>query len=205
MNTDTLLIEMQYLAPIEYYSNILSHQKILIEQFEHFEKSTYRNRCYIAGPNGALRLSIPLEKGKNQHTVIKDVRISYDFAWQKIHWQSLCSVYRTSPYFEFYEDKLSPFYENNFIFLFDFNEQLMMVILQLLDLHPQFSKSTHYEKSYEGSIKDCRSKILPNKINDFYYPPKYQQVFESNNGFLPNMSIVDLLFCEGPEGVNLLK
>lgn len=208
MKQDTVLLEMQYLSPIRYYAKLLQYPKMLIEKYEHFEKSTYRNRCYLAGPNGILRLTIPLAKGKNQHTVIKDVRISYDVDWQKIHWLSLCSIYRTSPYFEFYEEKFAPFYEKRFKFLFDFNEQLMRLMLNLLQIEPLITFTKEYKKKYGENILDYRSAIHPNQkrtlADSSFQPPKYTQVFEDKAGFQPDMSIVDLLFCEGPHSIGYL-
>lgn len=208
-NFDIIMTEVQYLPPIEYFSKVMKFPKIMIERYEHFVKSSYRNRCYLAGPNGALRLTVPLKKGKNQHTVIKDVQIAYDFHWQKIHWQSLCSVYRTSPYFEYYEDRFAPFYKKQTKYLFDFNWELMQMIFKILELEKEIKFTDKYEKDYPQDVLDFRSCIHPKsekaiKDNGFN-SPIYNQVFQDKVGFLSNMSIVDLIFCEGTSASEILE
>ena len=205
MASNPILVEMHYLAPIEYYARICQHPEVHIEKYEHYQKGSYRNRCYIASPEGKLMLSIPLSKGKNQRTLIKDVRIANDAKWQKIHWQSLGSFYRSSPYFEYYEDKFTPFYHKTFEFLFDFNEQLMNMLFELMELKVNITFTKKYEDDPEG-VKDMRSVILPNanKTTAAFKAPEYKQVFEEKTGFLPNLSIVDMLFSEGPNARELL-
>ncbi len=206
MNEEQPLVEMQYLGPIPYYLLLSKYPSILIEKYEHYVKGTYRNKCFIGGPNGMLRLTIPLEKGKNQNTCIEDVIIANDNKWQSLHWQSLCSVYRNSPYFEYYEDDLAPFYHNSFKFLFDFNQQLMHQILEHLNISPQFSYSSKYEKEPIPPVIDWRSKIHPRQSSERSFPVvEYKQVFEDRTGFLPDMSIVDLLFAEGPHAGDMLS
>ena len=197
----TIVLDLHYLAPVIYYSTIITFQKVFIAKCEHYEKSTYRNRCYIASPNGTLRLTVPLLRGKNQHIIVKDVRISYDYNWQKLHWESLCACYRSSPYFEFYEDNFVKFYLKRYNYLFDFNEELMNLILNILKIKINYSYTECYIKSDENSL-NLRSAIHPkqskNKITLLQDTPSYHQVFENKTGFFPDLSIVDLLFNEGP-------
>ena len=190
-----LLIEMQYLGSISYYRELLRYKEILIEAHENFEKSTFRNRCYIASPNGKLRLTVPVEGGKGQRALYSEIKIDYEQDWQKIHWQSLASCYRNSPYFEFYEDRFEPFYSQRFETLFDFNKKMMNLMLELLKINLQIEYTTSYQKQY-ADADDFRSRILPGNQLDTVI--KYRQVFENKTGFLPDLSIVDLLFCEGP-------
>lgn len=190
-----LLIEMQYLGSISYYRKLLQAQHILVEAQENFEKSTYRNRCYIASPNGKLRLTIPVEGGKGQRALYSEVRIDYGHNWQKIHWQSLTSCYRNSPYFEFYEARFEPFYAERFDKLFEFNKQLMELIAELLRVDLPVAYTTSYQKQPDDA-EDFRSRFLPAQINDSGI--HYRQVFQEKTGFLPDLSIVDLLFSEGP-------
>ncbi len=129
-----IILSSAYLPSAQYISKINASSNILLEQHEHFVKQSYRNRCYILSANGPLCLSIPILHSNSVHTVVKDVKISYDFNWQKIHWKSIESGYRCSPFFEYYEDELSPFYKKNFSFLFDFNEQLLSLILKFLKI-----------------------------------------------------------------------
>ena len=200
----TLLIEMQYLGTVSYYQKLLSHPRVLIEAHENFEKSTYRNRCCIHSPEGKLRLSIPLEGGRGQRQLYSEIKIGYDVDWQKNHWNSLVSCYRNSPYFEYYEERFFPFYAQRFEKLFDFNRQLMDLTLELLEVKPQIAFTESYEKHHEEKVEDCRSEILPSKVS-LDFPVKYRQVFEERTGFIPDLSIVDLLFSKGPHAAELLR
>lgn len=165
-------------------------------------KGTYRNRCYIAGANGPQRLTVPLVKGKHDHTIIKDIKISYDEDWQRNHWITLYSVYHNSPYFEFYEDDFAPFFHQKEKYLFDLNEKLMVLLIGLLNIDSKIESTSTFEKQVSDDVLDFRSAIHPNPkkhIKDRDYTElKYKQIFEERTGFLSNMSIVDLLFNLGP-------
>jgi len=193
-----ILIELQYFGTISWYLGMLRHRQVFIEHHENFEKSTYRNRCYIASPEGRLRLTIPLLHGRSQRSKYTDVRIDYGYPWQKIHWNSLCSCYRNSPYFEFYEDKLKPFFSSRYDRLFDFNRQLFLLMIELLELNLHVEYTAVYEK-YPNEALDFRSKILPNKFQGETspFPVVYHQVFQERTGFIPDLCIADLLFNEG--------
>ena len=186
-----LLIEMQYLGAISYYLKPLSYKEILFEAHENFEKSTYRNRCYIASPNGKLRLTIPVEGGKGQRALYSDIKIDYEQNWQKMHWQSLTSCYRNSPYFEFYEDRFEPFYTHRFEKLFDFNRQMMNLILELLKIDLKMEFTVDYQKQY-ADTEDFRSKILPAKPQEPFI--KYRLFFEDKTGFIPDARSSDIVF-----------
>lgn len=209
----TLLIESQYAGSIHYYARLLHHRKVLIEQHEHFQKATYRNRCYIAMPDDKLRLSIPLEKGRQQRRSMKDMKISYDWDWQKLHWNSLTSAYRSSPYFEFYEDDIAPFFlEKKITYLMDFNDELHRFIMDAIHVGKQvkLERTTHFEKQYNPlEVLDFRSAILPSenksRKDEVFKVPVYHQVFENKIDFLPNLSIFDLLFAEGPKSLGILE
>ena len=192
------LLPTSYLGNISYYCHMIhSSNELVIEVYEHFLKQTYRNRCTIYGANGKLDLIIPLKKWKN-HTAIKDIEISYDSNWQKLHWKSIESAYRSSPYFEFYETDLKPFYFGKETkFLLDFNGQLQEKILELIDVQLELETSTSYAVSNEVS-DDLRMYFNPKKETDLEFQP-YIQVFENNHGFIKNLSIIDLLFNEGPQ------
>ncbi len=210
MSKKAVLLESQYLAPIQYYAKLVEYPKVYIEQCEHFIKSTYRNRCYLAGPDGSQRLSVPLKKGKsNQRKNIREVKIFHGNKWRHKHWKSLCSVYRATPYFEFYEDRFEPFYKNKYEYLFDFNQELMEFILSCFDIEVDIEYTSTFEKDPPDDILDFRSGVHPHpdkgKKDPQFSPPRYPQIFEDRTGFLPNMSIVDLLYNKGPEGVELLR
>ncbi len=169
----------------------------MLEKFEHFPKQTFRNRTVVASPNGALNLFVPVIKGSKYHTVMKDVKISYDFKWQRLHWLSFEACYRNSAYFEFYEDEFVKFFENKPTFLFDFNLELLTWIFKQLKKNPDVQFTTEYEKTLAPAL-DFRDNPIFKKGTAFENKP-YFQVFEDRNGFLPNMSIVDLLFNQGPQ------
>ncbi|MDM8175021.1 MULTISPECIES: WbqC family protein [Olivibacter] len=194
-----------YLAPIAAVSEMLSADgdEILVEKFEHFPKQTYRNRASIYSPNGKLDLIIPVRKGAKVHTVMKDVRISYESDWQRLHWMSLQTSYRRSAYFEFYEDDFAPFYEKKYEFLFDFNTDLTSMLLRLLKIRKALTFTTSYLDNDAG-IQDFRNRIHPKQTYQAKEFKPYFQVFEPKHGFLPNLSIVDLLFNQGPNSLNFL-
>ena len=188
-----------YLPNVEFFKNLSQYKDltVLIEKEEHYPKQTFRNRTQIVGPNGRLDLTVPIQKRINERRKYKDVKISYDDNWQRIHWLSLETSYRSSAYFEFYEDAFAPFYQKKYDFLFDYNMELFSTILKLIKLPIAFQMTASYETVYED-LTDFRSIIVPNKSSD-YQNKTYFQVFEDRNGKLNNMSIVDLLFNQGPQ------
>lgn len=192
-----------YLPPIEYFSKLLDNKdNIIIENAEHFQKQTYRNRASIHSPNGKLDLVIPVLKGSKNHTKVKDVKISYDFNWQRLHLMSLQTSYRSSAYFEFYEDDFAIFYEKKWDYLFDYNEELLRLLIKFLKLNVQYKYTNKFENEYL-ELNDFRNSIHP-KRNGRNNVNTYFQVFEERNGFLPNLSIVDLLFNQGPQSTKYL-
>jgi hypothetical protein len=197
------VLPLFYLPPVEYFVNLNAYKPdIWIEREEHFPKQTYRNRANIYSPDGVLALTVPVVKGSKMHTKVKDVKISYDFNWQRLHWQSLQACYRRSAYFEYYEDDLAPFYGKNFAFLFDYNEQLLQFILKAAKLKIDLQYTEGYEPGYPLAL-DLRNTMSPKKETDFNQKP-YLQVFDERQGFQKNLSIVDLLFNQGPHSVNYL-
>src|ERR1700742_238890 len=154
---------MFYLPPVEYFAQLnTSKPGIVIEKEEHFPKQTYRNRANVYTPDGVLALVVPVTKGSKNHTKIKDVKISYEFDWQRLHWLSLQACYRRSAYFEYYEDELAVFYEKNFPYLFDYNEQLLQFILKAIKLPLSISYTDSYETEYPGN-DDFRNIFNPKK------------------------------------------
>ncbi|MDF3077608.1 MAG: hypothetical protein K0S09_1497 [Sphingobacteriaceae bacterium] len=192
-----------YLPSVEYFTQLIRHKDdILLEKFEHFPKQTYRNRATIQSPNGKLDLIVPVIKGSKNHTKVKDVRISYDFRWQRLHWMSLQTSYRSSAYFEFYEDDLAPFYEKKWEFLFDYNEELFTLLLKFLKLNITYGYTDEYQPAANYSL-DFRDSIHPKQPPHGSVKP-YFQVFEHQTGFLPNLSVIDLLFSQGPQSISYL-
>lgn len=201
----TAILSTAYLAPIQFYTKLIHSPSCIIEHHEHFVKQTYRSRCDVYSPNGVKTLSVPLVK-RNSRQSIKDLKISYDHDWRKIHWRTLESSYRSSPFFEYFEDDFYPLYHSKkYDFLFDLNESLNQEILTLLKQKPTYNFSTEYHSSYEG-IEDLRNTITPKGIGkDPQFTSKvYSQVFETKHGFIPNLSILDLLFNQGSRAMEFI-
>ncbi|WP_113652794.1 WbqC family protein [Pedobacter namyangjuensis] len=192
------LFPLFYLPPVAYFSKLKEHNfNITIEKHEHFIKQTYRNRVKIASPDGILDLTIPVVKGSKVHTPVKDVKISYDFKWQRLHWLSMQTCYRSSAYFEYYEDGLAYFYEKKFDFLFDYNLELLHWLFKQLKINAQINFSDEYFKELTEGV-DLRNSFAKNE-NNLVETKNYFQVFSDRNEFIPNLSIVDLLFNQGPQ------
>lgn len=200
----TVVLPSAYLAPISYYCRLLAYRNVLIEQCEHYIKQTYRNRCVIATESGPLSLTVPVEKVA-ANTPVSEIRISDHGNWRHLHWQALMTAYDKTPYFEYYADDFRPFYEKKYEFLIDYNEALRRLICDLLSISPNVSKTSTY--ALYPDAEDCRLMLTPkSKMRDDYFVQKqYYQVFAMKNGFLPDMSIVDLLFNMGPESIYILK
>lgn len=201
----TLLIESQYFPPISFYKTLINHDILQIEKYEHYQKVSYRNRCYLAGPNGRMILSVPLTKGKNQRTVMKDVRISNEEKWQALHWKTLVSAYRRSPWFEYFEPELEALYEQSFTYLLDWNLACLDWVNSKLGLSVPVIFTESYEKNIlpESGITDARDQLVPGQTVS--EAPEYTQVFQERTGFQPDMSILDLLFCEGKHALSIIR
>ena len=180
-----------YLAPVAYYQQLLHAGKAEIEVCDHYVKQTLRNRCWIDSPSGPLALTIPVEKAEGKQAM-RDVRISDHGNWRHQHWQALVSSYRQSPFFEFLADDFAPFYTRRWTFLADYNEELMHLVLNLLDVSPTITRTTAFTPS-------------PAWQPDSQPQQLYYQVFASRHGFLPGLSIIDLLFNMGNEAILYLN
>ncbi|UKT65500.1 WbqC family protein [Pedobacter mucosus] len=196
---NTAILPLFYLPPVGYFSLIQKlNPNFLIEEHEHLVKQTYRNRASIYSPNGKLDITVPIVKGSKAHKVMKDVRICYDYNWQRLHWLSLESCYRSSAYFEYYEDELAPFYNQKFEFLFDYNIQLLAWLIKKLKLNTEIKLTSEYKDDLSPEL-DFRGIMNPKRMGETVRNKQYYQVFEDRNDFLPNLSIVDLLFNQGPQ------
>ena len=208
------LLSSTYFGPIQWYQKLNRCDECLIERHESFIKQTYRNRMIIQTTNGPLSLTIPTNH--NTSLAMKDIRISDHANWRHVHWNALLSAYGESPFFEYYQDDIRPFYEKKYEFLFDFNMETTEKMIELLDIRPKISITDSYiqskeqkeyilskEQKEEDEIKDFRDAIRPKKpLPDAEFAPqRYYQVYEQKHGFLPNMSILDLLFNEGNEAI----
>ena len=199
------LLSSTYFGPIQWYQKLNRYDECLIERHESFIKQTYRNRMLIPTTNGPLALTIP-----TNHDIslsMKDIRISDHANWRHVHWNALLSAYGESPFFEYYQDDIRPFYEKKYEFLFDFNMETTEKMIELLDIRPKISITEAYiqskELKEEDEIKDFRDAIRPKKpLPDAeFVPMRYYQVYGQKHGFQPNMSILDLLFNEGNEAI----
>ncbi len=199
------LIEIHYLPSLEYFSALLQCTHVVIEKHEHYLKQSYRNRCYINSGNGILKLIVPVT-AKHNKALISEVQIDYSTQWQNIHWRAFESGYRKAAFFEHYSGKLHEILFHSFSSLFDLNFRLLSFCLQSLKVDFTLSESNSYEKDPQNGYTDLRSFISP-KIpyigRGFYKPVPYLQVF--GNKFAGNLSIIDLLFCEGPNAIQILR
>jgi hypothetical protein len=199
-----LVLPAFYLPPVSYFSALqTSSLPILLEQHEHYPKQTYRNRTSVYSANGKLDLIIPVRHGKDGHTKMKDVRISYEAGWQRLHWMSLQTAYRSSAYFEFYEADFAVFYERQYEWLFDYNVVQLELLLRLLKIDRQVEYTERYREDY-GPTMDFRQVIHPKKNAPGSGAKPYYQVFENKHGFISDLSIVDLLFNHGPHSKGYL-
>jgi hypothetical protein len=180
----------------------------MIEQHDSFQKQTYRNRCVIATANGVQALTVPVEHTNlspltsHLSPLVKDLRISDHNQWRRVHWNALQSAYSESPFFEYYADDLHPFFEQKYDYLLDFNEAIRQKVCELLDIHPDVSYTSDF-RHQTSDITDYRDVInAKHPLPDADFTPKaYWQVFQHKHGFLPNLSILDLLFNMGPESI----
>lgn len=198
------LIELHYLPSIEYFCALQQCDTIEVEKYEHYVKQSYRNRCYINTAQGVDMLIVPIT-AKHGKTLIKDVRIDYHQKWQNNHWRTIESAYRKAPYFEYYSDDLRCILYSSHEFLFDLNFDLLSFCLKSIRFSPTLSVSDSYQKTPPRHVFDLRSQINPKKPasdRDFYKPATYHQVFGS--GFAENLSLIDLLFCEGPRATSFI-
>jgi len=190
---------------IYWWMQVVNAGTVIFDPGEHFEKMTGRNRYKISGANNSILLSVPLVNGRNQHVPMHNVHISNDVSWQLQHWRTLVSVYRRAPYFEHYEETLKPIFENTYTNLIDFNKTSTDWVTQQLKLHFKEEEARAYIKQYPEEVTDLRIIKPGNKKESLTEFPRYYQVFEDRVGFLPNLSILDLLFSEGPHAIEKLK
>lgn len=204
-----VLLSSAYLAPIQYYSKLMqcSSDVAYIEGNDNYIKQTYRNRCVVADANGPLSLTIPTEKTAEGKCLMRDIRISDHGNWRHQHWNALEAAYRHTPFFQYYEDDFRPFYEKRIEFLYDFNMQLTELVCNLIGLNVTLNPTEKYLHKHDG-MADFRNMITPKvswSEDEQFCPKEYYQVFKEKHGFIPNLSIADLLFNMGPESILILN
>lgn len=219
----TAILSSTYFGPVQWYQKLLRYDRIIIERKEHFIKQTYRNRCVIATTQGTQALTVPVEAdGDRTKTLMCDIGVSEHGHWRHLHWQALCTAYNESPFFEYYADDLKDFFENPTTGegLFNFNLRIVHKMCELLDIDPDIRLSDDYIQPVKVSGNEAKA-ITPDgcEADDFRETirPKhpledpsftvrpYYQVFQQKHSFLPNLSILDLLFNEGNEAVLWLQ
>ena len=194
---------------MQWYQKLHRAEHVWMEQWESFQKQTYRNRCLIATTQGIQALTIPVDRPSTVND-IKDIRVSDHGNWRHLHWNALQSAYGESPFFDYYQDDIRPFFEQRWDFLLDFNEAIRVKMCELIDIQPKVSLTDSWSDISHSSLHTLHSSIIdlreairpkhPGADPDFEAKP-YYQVYRQKHGFLPNLSILDLLFNMGPESI----
>lgn len=199
-----LLCTTAYFPPGYYMAEVLRADEIIIEAYETYSKQTCRNHCTIMGPNGRQTLSIPVTRVNGNHTMTRDIRISGHEPWQKTHWRTIQTAYNNSPFFLFYQDQIVRFFEKSYTFLLDLNLEILQTLQDFLTIKQTVRPTEKFETLPIG-VRDLRAmtgaKYPPVNI---VYPP-YIQVFDPHHGFLPALSILDIIFNLGPEAAYYLE
>lgn len=199
-----IIIESQYLPTVEYMALFTLGNSVIIEQHENYQKSSFRNRTVILGANGPLTLSIPLYKGKHQQTCIKEIQISYAVPWDQLHYKSIRSAYGKSPFFIHYIDEIEYIYKSAGHSLWEFNMAILKFLIKSFRLQTDLQLTNIYRKQYDTQ-KDMRGLIRPGNTIVAGEALKYEQVFSEKFGFTPGLSALDLLMCQGPYGIEVLR
>lgn len=197
-----LLVHPTYFPSISHYAAMIQAEKVVFEMEDNFQKQTNRNRMYIYSPNGIQMLNIPIKHSKIAHQKYKDVKIEPDFNWQKQHFKSLEAAYRTSPFFEYFEDDIAPIFQKKHTFLMDLNLEVFDLLNQCLGISISPEKTIEYFHEV-NDVTDFR--YLANGKKDQTQCEPYTQVFGEKHGFLNNLSVLDLLFNEGRYALDYLK
>jgi len=199
-----ILLPTAFFPPVSYFVHMIRSNAIYIEQMETFPKQTFRNRCEIMTEAGKASLVVPVTKPQGNHTLTKNVEICYREPWNRNHWKTLQTGYRSSPFFNYYTDILEQLFETQETSLINNNHSILKIIIALLGIELSIQFTQDYEKKPQG-MHDLRSEISLIKSPLFYKFPPYPQVFEHKFGFIPNLSILDLLFNVGPEAGRYLE
>jgi hypothetical protein len=194
------ILHTTYFGPIQWYQQLYRSECVYLDGNERWQKQTIRNRCYIATTSGVQALSVPIVHHTSPVSQTKNILISDHGKWRTEHWNALMSAYSESPFFEYYADDIRPFFEKRYDFLIDFNEAIRQTICQLIDIQPQVEYTTDYVRPCDNDYREVINAKHPQPDSDFE-PRTYWQVFQQKHGFQANLSILDLLFCMGPESV----
>lgn len=202
-----ILIHPTYFPSIAHFIAIAQANTVTFETSDNFQKQSYRNRMYIYGANGKLQLNVPVKHNKEGlKTLYQDTEIDYSELWQNQHWRSIVSAYKSSPFFEYYQDEIAPFFTQKETSLFQLNQDIFKVLCDCIELDVNIKNTDTFTKEYdnETGITDLRFLARakkPFQVNN----NQYIQVFGDKHGYLPNLSILDLLFNEGPNTLYYLQ
>ncbi len=194
------LLPVFYLPPVSWFARFIAQEDITLEQYENFPKQTYRNRANIYGANGKLSLIIPIKHTGDR--LMKDIQISYAENWQKLHWKSIKTAYQSSPYFEYYEDKLQSIFETREPSLLKFNLRALEVLQRILKTDKGFLLTEEYIK--QPQMNDYREKFSAKKKPHYGFE-EYYQTFSDKMGFIEDLSVLDLICNKGPEALAYLQ
>lgn len=198
-----ILLHPTYFPPVSYFVAMLKGE-VVWEIIDHYQKQTYRNRTYLFGAMGKQLLTVPVQHtGKDGHQTYCNVKIAYDFDWRKQHRKTLETNYRSSPFFEFYEDDIVPVFEKKHTFLIDLNLETIQLATRLLSINICFERADSYKETYENAL-DFRSFSNSKKEISFGFEA-YPQVFQGKYGFIENLSVLDLIFNEGRHATSYLE
>ena len=193
-----ILLPTAYFPPVSWFTYMISSQAVFIEMEETFPKQTYRNRCEINTSSGKANLIVPVTRPQGNHTLTRNIEISYREFWQEQHWKTLQSAYSSSPFYSYYADIIKPIFESDEILLAKHNYNIINTICGLIGMNPSMEFTKDYIKE-NHDMSDLRTNFSPKSNTPFKEFPRYPQVFEHKHGFMPNLSILDLLFNLGPE------
>ncbi len=195
----TLVLSTAYFPPVHYFTAISREETIYLEAHENFTKQSYRNRCQILTAQGSRDLVVPVKHGKGKKIPIIDVQIDYDQPWQKNHWKSIETAYNRSPFFEFYKDHLIHYFEKRYDTLFEMNHLILEQCFPFLRIKKTILTTLTHQHDYPSDCLDLRSALHPKLPLPIVFNPKtYPQVFDDRQSFQPGLSILDLLFSQGP-------
>ena len=197
-----IVLPTSFFPSIAYCHAIANAQRVIIDVHEHYVKQNLRNRCQIYSANGALDLIVPVVKGRSPQVPTHAIEIANHENWQTKHWRSIEAAYRSSPYLEYYEDELRTFFEKEFTNLVEYNKEILQNVLDLIGINVPIEYSSEY---VEGNNWQNYRYLCAKKRPQFESSSSYFQVFQEKGGFIPNLSILDLLFCEGPNAINYLQ
>lgn len=203
MTSETPILSTAYLPSVQYFACLANHSAVYIEQYETFPKQTFRNRTLISTGNGPLMLNVPVSRPQGNHTRTGNITVSYHEPWNIRHWRAIVSAYSAAPYFLYYRDGLEEILLQHFSLLSELNDALLRYLLCKLKIQCEIIYTTDYQ-STDNIQLDYRNSMTSKKGPFEFKMSPYSQVFDTRHGFIPNLSVIDLLFNLGPESKKYL-